>query len=884
MHRWNKRALALLCTTAFAAPAFAQGTAEEAQEQEFANDDGIIIVTATRRAEDVQAIPIAVTAVDPVTLERQGVDNVSEITQVAPSFSTSNAQLSSNSVVLRIRGIGTTSNNIGFESAVGVFIDGAYQSRSGIALAEFVDIERVEVLRGPQGTLFGRNTSAGALNIINKRPDVNEFGGFVNASYGNFNLVSVQGAVNVPVVQDTLALRVTGAYRERDGYIDVVDGSGNKIGESNEIDQFLVRGQLGFESPGGIRGRIIGDYSESDASFGAGVEIFATPLEPFLALTTGQPRGGMANIPANFDPFDINRAEDVTDNLTATANFAPISRSEQWGITGEIEVPIGDNIDMIYIGSYREYDAFEAYDSDFSGLDVFNVTGVTTDIQTMTHELRFQGELLGGRLEWMIGGYYSEEDIRSTQSFALGADFDPLVGALLAGATMAPGAPAGIFYAAAANNPGLGLNPAQPLAFLTGASPNGTTSTSSFFQDSKSYSIFTHNTFEVTDGLDFTLGLRYSDESKDGGFTQTANSNAVCPSFFADLNMNMTPDSLERLGQVVGTANPALSPAQVQGTVNALAPTVFGLSCFGFTAPAIGPLIAGQFPLPANFNVPFDDEELIYTVKLGYEFPTIPINVYASFTHGYKSGGINLDTTAASGGLDTTFASEEVDAYEVGMKAKLFDRRLTLNIAGFHQKFSNIQVLEFTGAAFQTFNVPKAETTGVEIEMVARPTDNFTINGGLTIMDAHYPTDCAPAGSDPRVLNLCGEELTNAPDVVGILGATYERDISDRMEVFLNGQMRYEGENRTTTQATFLTNDQEVLFGEQRGNMKINLRAGIGSQDKSWSVEGWVTNLTNEVTRGTTINTVLRGSEATNARTAFPQEPRTYGVTVRGRF
>ncbi|ABC62839.1 TonB-dependent receptor [Erythrobacter litoralis HTCC2594] len=162
-------------------------------------DDDIIVVTATRRAEDVQDIPLAVTAVSPAQLERQGVVNVQDITSVSPSFSTSNAQLASGSVVLRIRGVGTTSNNIGFESAVGIFIDGAYQSRPGVALSEFVDVERVEVLRGPQGTLFGRNTSAGALNITNRRPDLSEFGGFANATYGNRDLISVQGAVNVPV-------------------------------------------------------------------------------------------------------------------------------------------------------------------------------------------------------------------------------------------------------------------------------------------------------------------------------------------------------------------------------------------------------------------------------------------------------------------------------------------------------------------------------------------------------------------------------------------------------------------------------------------------------------------------------------------------------------
>jgi len=198
MRAFNKFLMAALCTTAMTTPAFAQ---DEAQEVE-AFDDNVIIVTATRRAEDVQDIPIAVTAVSPAQLEQQGVVNVQNIGSVSSSFSTSNAQTASGTVVLRIRGVGTTSNNIGFESAVGIFVDGAYQSRPGVALGEFVDVERVEVLRGPQGTLFGRNTSAGALNITNVRPDLNDFGGFVNATYGNFDHMSLQGAINAPLIEE----------------------------------------------------------------------------------------------------------------------------------------------------------------------------------------------------------------------------------------------------------------------------------------------------------------------------------------------------------------------------------------------------------------------------------------------------------------------------------------------------------------------------------------------------------------------------------------------------------------------------------------------------------------------------------------------------------
>ena len=379
----------LMATTALSLP-----------EMAAAQIDDEIIVTATRRAESIQDVPIAVTAILPDDLEKQGVVNIQNLTSVAPSFSTSQAQTSSGTVVLRVRGVGTTSNNIGFESAVGVFIDGAYQSRPGIALGEFVDVERVEVLRGPQGTLFGRNTSAGALNVTNVRPDLEEAGGFLNATYGNFNHQNLQGAVNIPLAEGKVAARVTGAYRKRDGFIDLLDAAGNDIGDSNDVDQFMLRGQIGFEGDSGIKGRVIIDYAESDAVCCAAVEVLRASVESagfFGAVGLGA-RGGMSAPTVAIDPLDNDTAEDAVDDRIGTASFRPNPSNDQIGLVAEVEVPVGDNANLIYIGSYREYDAIENYDSDFSGLDIFDVDVSETNINTLTQELRLQGEALDGRL------------------------------------------------------------------------------------------------------------------------------------------------------------------------------------------------------------------------------------------------------------------------------------------------------------------------------------------------------------------------------------------------------------------------------------------------------------------------------------------------------
>lgn len=849
----------LMACSSLTAPAFAQDDAADAPE---VRDENVIIVTATRRAQDVQEIPLAVTAISPQQLDNQGVVNIQQVAALAPSFTSSQAQTASGSVVLRIRGVGTTSNNIGFENAVGIFIDGAFQSRAGVALSEFVDVERVEVLRGPQGTTFGRNTSAGALNITNVRPDVTEFGGFVNAGYANFDEYSLQGAINVPIVQDTLALRVTGAYRQRDGFLTVVDRTGTEVGDTNDVDHWLVRGQIGWDTDSGLRGRIIADYTKSESSCCGAIELFQSPLVTgglYAAVGLGA-NGGNGQPSVSTGLRDQGAFEEALDNRVVSANFAPTADVDIYGVTGELEFPLSDTADLIFIGSYRKYDSFERYDSDFTGNDIFNVESLNLEIDTYTAELRLQGEGLGGALNYMFGGFYSDEQIDQSQGFGLGADYDRNVGALLAGGTG-----------------GASLNPLSPIFFgptplqrLTGISPAGTRTTNRFQQDAQSYAIFTHNSLEITDGLELTLGARYSWEEKSGGFTQTATNNTVCPAV------------LGALGAVPAT----------------LRPTFIGLGCFGFAAPANLPQ-AAALPLVRTFQTDFDDEELIYTAKLGYEFSP-SVNAYASFTHGYKAGGINLDTTAAVAGADPTFLSEEVDAYEIGVKGQTADGAVTVNVAAFYEEFTNFQILEFTGTAFATFNVPSAETRGVEIEGLIRPSDELTFNLGATFLEASYPDDCAGSSTAVQVLALCGNDFTNAPRIIALVGGLWEKPITDSVEFFFSGQVRVEDDQRTSTQAIVLPSAAQITAAGgvqqaidaappivadiQDGKAFVNLRGGLKFADGAYSIEGWVTNLTDEVVRGVTFSTTLRGSGITNSRSAFTLPPRQYGVTLRAKF
>jgi len=246
----------LLATTALTLPEIAA-----------AQVDDEIIVTATKRATSVQDVPISVTVVSPAQLENQGVTSIKDLTSVASGFNIQSSQTETQGTSIRIRGVGTTGNNIGLESAVGVFIDGVYQSRPGVALGELTDIEALELLRGPQGTLFGRNTSAGALNIRTKKPDFDGTSGFADFTYGNFDLINAKAAVNF-TASDQLAFRLNGAYRQRDGFL---TSSVDPDIESHNRDRFLIKGQALWEPSDQTSLRVIADYSEIDENCCASV-------------------------------------------------------------------------------------------------------------------------------------------------------------------------------------------------------------------------------------------------------------------------------------------------------------------------------------------------------------------------------------------------------------------------------------------------------------------------------------------------------------------------------------------------------------------------------------------------------------------------------------
>jgi len=856
-----------------AIPAFAQD-ADDADDG--ARRMNTVNVTATRReGTTVQDVPIAVTAVDAEALERAGVADIKSLDSVAPSFNMNSSNSESGGTTLRIRGVGTTGNNIGLESSVGVFLDGVYLSRPGIALADLLDLQQVEVLRGPQGTLFGRNTSAGALNITTKKPDLSEAGGFANITLGNYGLFNTQGGANIPIIEDKLGVRISGAVRQRDGFL--TNGIGNDI---NNRDRVTLRGQALADFGGGGEVRLIVDYADGDDECCDAVWERDTAAAGF-GLYGLPANGGAPNVGASaLDSYDSN----------GQGNANPF---EQYGASLTYEVDLGSAAEMTYIGSYRDYESVGSFrDDDYTTLDVFT-TGPSaqavatgnfdpdggTQIVTQTHELRFQGTTFNDHLDWLVGVYYSDEQIDSRGSLTLLNDFQSTVsGGLLAGLNP---------FFAGAYSPGVD----NPLLVASGGvSAAGDFATNSFEQSGESMSIFTHNVINVTDNLNFTVGLRYVDESKDGKFEQLDGQHNAC---------NATLANLGNLAPIQGAIDGVLGAGNFNLYGNAVA-----LNCFVFAAPAYDPAnptplqgaiaaspLAGVLALLGQpYDETFEDDELVYTLKAGYKFND-NLNVFGGFTHGFKSGGFNLDASAGAGGASPQFASEKIDAFELGLKSTFWDGRAVVNVAAFHQEMEDFQVLEFTGTRFQTFNVAKAQSTGIEVESQAQITDNFGANLGVTWTDANYPDDCAEqdptaAGYLANAAALCGNELTNAPEWVGILGATWEQPIANGdANLFITGSARYESDRRTATQAVETSNFNILNVGDvQEANTKANLRIGVEAPDEKWAVELWGNNIFDERTKNVTFSIPLRGSAASRAKGQFVQDPATYGITLRTKF
>lgn len=825
-----------------AVPAFAQQTPEP---QETRTID-TIIVTAQKREQSLQDVPIVVTAVSEQLLKDTGVKDIKDLTILTPGLlvtSTSNESVTT----ARIRGIGTVGDNAGLESSVGVVIDGVYRPRNGVGFGDLGELERIEVLKGPQGTLFGKNTSAGVINVVTKRPSF-DFGADVELTAGDYGAMEGAASVTGPF-SESLAGRLYVAARERDGYLDVVRGPGPRT-EDEDVDRKFTtaRGQLLFKPSDSLDIRLTADYTDRDENCCAAPQAVLSPNAGVLTVLNALVPGSFRN-PA--DPFE----------RVAYSNRSTKQEVKDKGASAEINWDLEGlgGATVTSISAWRNWETINGQDADFTTVDILyrNPDGnFGNEFKQLTQEFRLAGE--SEKLSWLVGLFYADEDLDSRDQLIQGTQFQQYFVGITGGPTASPvrGLPATAY-------------------------PAGAATRDVYEQESKNWALFTNNSIRVTDALELTLGLRYTDESKDlDSHYRNGHDGQGCTL------LRSNPAFAPLIAAALGANGPAAA-AQAQ--------TILGIGCsVTYADPIFGNVDTQQS---------LDEEEWSGTAKLAYRF-TDDVMSYLSYAKGYKGGGFNLyrerngifflnpgqtltlpgvgTLVGPSVDTDTHFEKETVDSYELGVKTQWADNSLLVNGAVFYQDYTDFQLNTFTGLQFIVTSLPQVVSQGVDVDFVwYTPLEQLSLQGGVTyaettIEDFGGPTNLAFFRTERK-----DDTLSFAPKWSSSLSATYEQPIGNSLLLRANVGARYTSEYNTGSNL-----DPRKI---QDAMTLVNARLGFGAADEKWMVELWALNVTDEEYYQVLFDATLQGSSTVagvsqSTLNGFLGAPRTYGVTARFKF
>lgn len=475
-------AFVFLLVAGWQLPAFAERVLEE------------VIVSAQKREQSLQEVPISIAEFSGEMLQQSGVKDMFDLQVNTPGLVVDQNQSATTSN-FNIRGIGTSAQNFGLESSVGLYVDGVYRSRQGAMINDLVDMNSISVLRGPQGTLFGRNSPAGAILMTTVKPD-HEGTGFIEATLGNYDLRNISGAASFSAIPDVLAFRGTAFSSERDGWMDDI---GNQVPGDDAIntrDRYGLRFQALFTPNDALEIRVIADYSEIDEiCCGTTVvqdnnQVDQRPIANFITGDIG-PRtfftsGSDSLLEANGGT--LITGDRVFDNVAAYS-YLPVSQNEDSGLSVEINWDL-EAFTLTSVTAWREFESFDNIDSDFTDLDVLAVDN-KGDLTAITQEFRISGTT--DELTYVAGAYFFTQDLDSVQNLHAGED-TYLV--------------ASVFVDF----------PLPPSAF-----PANGFSTNISEQEQQAWAIFGQVDWQLQDDLILTLGLRYTEEEKElnAFYTQT---------------------------------------------------------------------------------------------------------------------------------------------------------------------------------------------------------------------------------------------------------------------------------------------------------------------------------------------------------------------------
>lgn len=466
------RLIAAICISAggsfFCDPAVAQSPVDTLDE---------VVVSARKRAENAQDVPISVSVRNGEELAGDNSFRMQDVLRSMPNVATEIQQPRQTSIV--IRGLGKNPANDGLEASVGIFLDGVYLGRSGMATNDLIDVERIEVLRGPQGTLFGKNTTAGALNIVTRAPGA-EFETWGQVSLGNQEFSQLSGAVNAPLVPERLAFRFSAFNTDRKGFVydETLD---QHLGE---FDRQGARAQLLWTPAVNTRVRIIADYNSQDED-GPGYVL----VDPGIVMADGSIR------PNNF--LDRNARAGYTPQIErfgrrTDAESPQRIAAEQTGLSAQLDVTIGEHL-LTSISAWRKWNFRPENDGDYTRLSVQPLFGVSARHRQFSQELRMSSATESG-FDYMVGAYFFTQKMESAQQVGYGAD------------------------AADFMTPGL-----TPLAL------DGFTVFTDSAPETDSHAVFAQGTWRPTNAWEFTAGIRWTDEQRAAHITRSSAGGAVLP-------------------------------------------------------------------------------------------------------------------------------------------------------------------------------------------------------------------------------------------------------------------------------------------------------------------------------------------------------------------
>lgn len=803
---------------AIAAPAVAQEkpvTANSAPGAPQEDTGGIpdIVVTAQKRAENVQDVPISISAFTADALQARGIADVTAMGNLAPNVTLdAGTPFSGSSSVLSafIRGIGQNDFAFNLDPGVGVYLDGVYLARSVGANQDLLDIERVEILKGPQGDLFGRNTIGGAISIVTRRPS-KEFGGKLEVTAGRFGRIDTKGVINLPLTSKLFS-SFSFATKKNDGYQRQISFPGFANGVVGDAfpyfgnkrpdrfggeDQYSLRGKLLWEATPNLTVTLAGDYLHQDNNGVASTVIkthtdptnpgnvfgplyngcIAGALPPFAMsgicnnIAGGTKLGGLvATSPTLFygDQF-------ITGNIdTSYATGNNFSRLRNYGGSVTIDWDLGA-AQLKSITAYRELHWQSAQDEDGSPLPILQ-TSFDENQHQFSQELQLTGRVAGDRLSYVLGLYYFDE----------GGNLHDLV-------TF----PGGLLQIDGQN-----------------------------YLNTRNYAGYAHLNYKITDQLSITLGGRYTHENKRFTGLQS-DPNGI----FYKLNGYYTVNEAARQSLCMnGAAAPSL-----QG----IPP---GLFCYPSSTN-----ITQVYPVaPAGgFRQSFNN----FSPKVGIEFKASrDILIYGSFSQGYKTGGwtTRLTTPQPTGTLAPTFGPEKATTWEAGVKSEFADHKAQLNLAGFYTKYKGIQLNFQIGTSPTLQNAGTAEIYGFEAEFQARPLPDLTLSAAAGYTHARY-TELSPFVTGVTLAS----KLPKTPEWKLTFSPQYRIGLGDHGDVMLSADY---------THTSSLFNDTENTPLLQRPatdvvNASITYRA---PQDK-WELVFGVTNLSDERYLTTGQNQVAGG-------------------------